>query len=227
MSSRVSIGLIVHNEALNIRGCIQNILIHTDNIVIIDQSSTDNTVDIIRQELGESGKTWEVITTECKGYADPDRTLLLSKGMYDWMFLIDADERIPHNIDWEKLTTGQHGAVNFPMRSIYFNEDEKYGDYSYEECLANGKEVWEGYPDYHPRLLPKGTVWPAGVHERPTFRRIINAPASCDMLHLKTYEKQLEKDKKYALMFPEWAKDMHGHALFIQEQLNKPLSGIA
>ena len=225
----ISIGMVIYKDGKFINGLLDNISPYTDDIVIIEQR------DFKRDDfMAEKMLWWQKnhpgvaishhITTP-KGYGDPDRTTLLALGRYDWMLMIDADERIPAGIPFDEIVSKGYDAVNLPMRSLYFEPGSGFEGMSYEQLLTKGKEVNEGYPDWHPRLLKKGTEWPADVHNRPQFRRIFNAEGY-DMLHLKTYEAQLAKNKKYAEMFPEWAARLDGHCRYVQQQLGLPIVGL-
>lgn len=222
----ISFGAVIHNEQDLIQGMLNNISDYTDDIVIINQASTDDTLAKISQWCHETGKRVRIFDTEHKGYGDPDRTLLLSAGVYDWMMMIDADERIPQGIPFDELVAKGYDAINLPMRSLYFENDD-YLDpaCSYEWFLQYGVEVNEGYPDYHPRLLKKGTIWPSAVHDRFRAAKEYNAK-EYNMLHLKTYAKQMEKNRNYVRLFPDWEQRLNNHCLYVQQSLNKPLVGL-
>lgn len=221
----ISFGAVIHNEERHILGLLNNLRHYTDDIVLIDQASTDKTEELVM----EWSKTWKGdinwIPETAKGYGDPDRTLLLRSGKYGWMFMIDADERIPLGIPLIHLSNMGYDAVNFPMRSLYFPPESGYENMSYGELMKNGKEVNEGYPDYHPRFLKHGTVWDDAVHTFPKFERIYNAK-EWDMLHLKTYEAQLRKNVHYVRMFPQWQERLDAHTRYIQSQLGFPTIGL-
>lgn len=221
----ISFGAVIHNEEKHIVGMLNNIKDYTDDIVIIDQASTDKTKElVIAWSKGWDGEiNW--IDETAKGYGDPDRTKLLASGKYDWMFMIDADERIPSGIPFDKIVSLGYDAINFPMRSLYFKADSGYENMSYEDCLKHGTEVNEGYPDYHPRLLKKGTIWDVAVHTVPHFERIYNA-YEYNMLHLKTYEIQMAKNVRYAEQFPQWRDRLDMHCRHVQRSLGLPQVGL-
>src|SRR3990170_5620963 len=84
----ISVIIVVRNEEEQIRGCLETVS-WADEIVIIDQSSTDSTVKIAKEF------TDKVFITEPKGYCEPDRNLAIEKASGKWIFYIDADERVP------------------------------------------------------------------------------------------------------------------------------------
>lgn len=226
--AKLSFGTIIYNELPHIEGLLNNIAPYTDDIVVIDQSSTDGSEELANQwklknSWWKGAITWKVV--ENKRYSDPDRTLILSMGKYDWMFLIDADERIPTNVPFDDLITAGWDAINFPMRSLYFDEGCGYEGWEYEALKNGGREVNEGYPDLHPRLLKKGTAWPVKIHQRPFFKKEYNA-SEYDMLHLKTFEKQMAKNRKYVELYPDMREFQDRHCRYIQQSLGYPVVGL-
>ena len=90
----VSVILIVHNEAGKVRRCLDAVR-WADEIVIVDQSSTDETASICRQY------TDKVFTVPSKGYCDPDRKFAVSKTSNDWVLYVDADEVVTDKLKEE------------------------------------------------------------------------------------------------------------------------------
>ena len=218
----ISVGSMIHNESAHIIGMLDNIKSYTDDIKIVDQSSDDGTIEKINKWAKTFDGTVTIETTNFKGTPEPDRTRLLQIPKYEWVFMIDADERLPAGIPFDEIIAQGYEAYNFPMRSLYFKTGSGYELMSYEDCLKNGTEIYEGYPDWHPRLLRKGTIWPHAIHDRPRFKRILNIP-EYDMLHLKTLEIQLRKNEHYMRQFPEWAARMTEHSQYVTNELNSKL----
>lgn len=220
----IAFGSILYNEEQMIKGMLENIKSYCNELIIINQSSTDKTADIIKESWPEDMLVLK--RTLNKKYADPDRTWLLSMPKKnDWIFMIDADERLPGGIDFDKLISSGYDGIDFPMRSLYFEEGSGYENWDYDTLIKNGKEVNEGYPDWHIRLLKKGTQWPEKVHQRPVFRREFNA-VGYDMLHIKTYEKQLEKARRYAMLYPDTSQFHNNYIMYIQHELGKEVKGL-
>lgn len=147
MKDSLSVVLIVENESKNIRQCLESIS-WADEIIIVDDESSDNTVEIARQY---KAKVFErKMDSEGK-----QRNYAMSKATKDWILLIDADERVTHELqeeisilleaEKEKVTfvdipirnyLGDHwiqGAGYYPARklrlfrkgSILFDESKK------------------------------------------------------------------------------------------------------
>ena len=97
--TKLSFTIITLNEEANIAGCIQSIQTFTDDIVVVDSQSTDRTREIAeslgvrvfnQQFLGDGGQK-QFAADHCR---------------YDWVFSIDADERL-HDGDMLKDLSNQ------------------------------------------------------------------------------------------------------------------------
>lgn len=94
--STLSICLITKDEESNIGKCLNSIKHISDEIIIVDTGSTDNTVKIAK-ELGAKVyyKKWENDFSKARNYA-------LSHCTKEWVLMIDADETISYD-DCNKL----------------------------------------------------------------------------------------------------------------------------
>lgn len=143
----LSIIIITKNEAYNIAECIQSASF-ADEIIVVDSGSTDETVSIAKK-LG--AKTFK---TDWKGFGlQKNRAINLSTG--DWIFSIDADERIPYGLKKEiqdATNQNEFNAFDVPRSSFFIS---KFMNHS----------GW--YPDRTKRLFKKGSAQfsPHQVHE--------------------------------------------------------------
>lgn len=85
---RKSLCLIVRNEAANLRACVQPVLPLFDELVIVDTGSSDNTREVA-EELGA-----KVIDFEWCDDFSAARNAALAHATGDWIFWLDADDRI-------------------------------------------------------------------------------------------------------------------------------------
>jgi len=86
MNSSLSVILITKNEAANIRDCLQSVS-WADEIIIVDSGSTDGTPQIAH-EMGA-----QVYSHDWPGFG-PQKNRALAYASKNWVFSIDADERV-------------------------------------------------------------------------------------------------------------------------------------
>ena len=86
--SKLTLSMIVKNEAANLRECLESVNGVVDEIVIVDTGSTDNTLKIA-EEFGASIYHFEWINDFSAA-----RNFALSKSTGDWILYLDADERL-------------------------------------------------------------------------------------------------------------------------------------
>ena len=83
----VSVIIISRNEEQNIRECICSAKLISGDIIVVDTGSFDNTVKLAKDEGAR------VITSNWEGYG-ASKNKGAEKAKYDWIFSLDADERI-------------------------------------------------------------------------------------------------------------------------------------
>ncbi|MEO5658878.1 MAG: glycosyltransferase family 2 protein [Polaromonas sp.] len=92
--ARLSVIVITQNEAHNIEACLRSVLF-ADQIVVLDSGSTDDTVRIARAMGAEVS-----VNTDWRGFGvQKNRALALANS--DWVFSIDADERVSSELQNE------------------------------------------------------------------------------------------------------------------------------
>lgn len=137
---KLSAILVTRNESKKIRRCLDSIK-WVDEIVIVDQSSQDSTVEICKEF------TDKVYLVSNKGFCEPDRPTALAKTSNDWVFYLDADEEVPPELQKEIIRILEHNpAYNsyyIPRKNIFLGKWIK----------GSG---W--YPGYVLRLFKKGSV---------------------------------------------------------------------
>lgn len=142
--------VIAKNEERMIEGCLKT-LEFCDEIVLIDNNSTDGTVKIAKKY---TDKIFEIKT----GSFSKIRNFGCSKAKSDWLLYLDADERVESDLKKEILKTVSLGnafsAYAIPRKNIMFGSFIKHGGW---------------YPDYQVRLFKKDKLisWQGKLHERP------------------------------------------------------------
>ncbi len=86
MSPSVSVILITKNEVANIRDCLKSVS-WVDEIIVVDSGSTDGTMQIAK-EMGA-----QVYSHDWPGFG-PQKNRALAYASKEWIFSIDADERV-------------------------------------------------------------------------------------------------------------------------------------
>lgn len=84
----LSLCLIVKNEERFIGPCLKSVQGLADEIIVVDTGSTDSTVEIARQHGAR------VIHSPWQGSYSQARNVSLKHARGDWVFLLDADEKI-------------------------------------------------------------------------------------------------------------------------------------
>lgn len=146
---RLSAIIITRNEAANIGPCLDSVAF-ADERIVVDSESTDDTVAIAK------ARGARVETYAFEGFGRQfNRALSLAQG--EWVFSIDADERVSPALAQELQRAMQQGAADgyeMPRLSTF--------------C---GREMWHSgwYPDYVLRLWKRGKArWTDDlVHPKP------------------------------------------------------------
>lgn len=146
---KISVVLGVFNEEKNIKRCLESVK-WADEIVIVDDGSTDGTVEIAKKY------TDKIYPHKSEGYVEPTRNFGISKAKGDWILLVDADEEIPETLATklqEITNTTDADFVWLPRKNIIFGK-----------WIQN--EGW--WPDYNVRFFKKGAVtWSNKIHSKP------------------------------------------------------------
>lgn len=152
--------IITYNEAENILPCIKSIQEITDEIIVVDHFSTDDTVPIAKK----AGAI--VFQREWKGFGN-SKNHGASVASRDWILSIDADEQLSealiHEIKQVNLTRNTlYGfrRSNFigdqKIRFGEWNPDIKYRLYHRAECQWNNAKVHEKLE--HPAEVKKAML---------------------------------------------------------------------
>ena len=136
MTSRLSIIIVAKNEAINIAECVRSARF-ADEVIVLDSGSTDGTPELARAEGAQ------VAVTDWPGYGPQvNRGIDMAGG--DWIFSLDADERISPELAAEiRRAIGRDDVDGFrvPRTSMYCGRFIRHGGWS---------------PDYTWRLVRKG-----------------------------------------------------------------------
>jgi glycosyltransferase involved in cell wall biosynthesis len=188
---RLSVIVITRNEKANISDCLES-LAFADEIVVLDNSSTDGTADIARS-LGARVS----VSEDWPGFG-PQKNRALDLATGDWVLSIDADERVSPALRDEILQT----IATMPRQSVF--SIPRLSSYCGQYMMHSG---WN--PDFVVRLFRRGTVRFSDdlVHERLlTQGPIVRLKAKLLHLSFPDFESVLDKVNRYSTA---GAKSMH------------------
>ena len=166
----LSVVIITRNEAHIIGKTLQSLQGITDDYVIVDSGSTDDTVAICKS-FGA-----KVIATTWDGYG-PNKNKGIDAARYNWILNLDADEAIDDELKSaiQQLELKDENTVyNFKFKNFFRNKWIRYGE-------------WSG--DKHIRMFNRNTIkWNnAAVHEELTTgnkTKVVQLPGN--ILHYTT-----------------------------------------
>lgn len=150
---KISASIIVFNEEENIVELCETVSF-CDEIVIVDSSSTDETVELARRY------TDKIFQREFQGYKDKHE-FADSKTTGDWILWIDADERITPELRQSIENLKKHNEKDLPdgfqiaRKTFYLRRWIKHSGW---------------YPDYQMRLYRKEASYWDGVSPHETAR---------------------------------------------------------
>ena len=107
---KLTLSMIVKNEADNIERCISSVAPYIDYYVICDTGSTDNTKEIIKKFFDEKGIPGEIHDHKWEDFGtNRSKALELCHGKTKWIIMIDADDSISGNLPVDKLDDNLDG----------------------------------------------------------------------------------------------------------------------
>jgi glycosyltransferase involved in cell wall biosynthesis len=183
--NRIAVLILTYNEESNIEDCIKSASF-ADEVIIIDSGSVDRTEEISRQ-LGA-----KFIYHSFSGFA-AQRNFALTQTNAEWVFYLDADERItPEAAEEIRKIVAQEpiAAYQILRTNVIFGQPVKYGGHS---------------PDLSLRLYPRTSVhWEGKVHEHAE----VNVPIrkmNAFMLHYtyQSWDRYFFKFDQYTTILAE------------------------
>ena len=151
----ISVLILTKNEEKVINACLASAhQLAGAEIIVVDNFSEDKTLEIIKKY------TKKIFQKEFEGYAKV-RNFSLRQAQGNWVFYLDADERISTQLKDEILKeTGDKSqgisAFAVPRKNILLGKWQKHGGW---------------WPDYQIRLFKREALkgWSGELHETPAF----------------------------------------------------------
>ncbi len=199
----LSVVIRTRNEEENIERAIKSVSDIADEIIVIDDFSTDGTVEVARRLgakvfLDEEGRD---LGEKLNWGAELARN--------EWVFFLDADEELSEELRKsvrEVLRSPEYDAYEVARRTYYLGRFLKY--------------VW--YPEWKLRLFKKGKVRFAGqMHESPVVKNLKVGRLRGDLYHYSysslhhQYAKTLHYAKKMAEVLHAEGKRFRYHNLLL------------
>ncbi|HWK94416.1 MAG TPA: glycosyltransferase family 2 protein [Pseudolabrys sp.] len=179
---RLSVIVIAKNEAANIGACLDSVAFADERIVVVDGGSSDGTAEIA------AGKGARVIEHAFGGFG-AQKNFALAQASGDWVFSIDADERVTPALASEMaqaMSESKADGFEMPRLSSFCGRQMRHSGW---------------YPDYVLRLFKRGKARFSDdrVHERIMCDGPV-ARLRNDLLHepVKRLEDALSRMDRYS-----------------------------
>lgn len=141
--TKLSIVVITQNEANMIVGCLESAQ-WADEIIVIDNFSTDKTVTLTRKY------TRKIYKHRFTGFAD-QKNYGISKAKNEWIFVLDADERISQQlrVEIEQVITDSAAAdiYDLPRVNYFLGRRMNYGGWQHDRVERLFKQSKTKYAD--------------------------------------------------------------------------------
>ncbi len=152
----LSVVIVCKNESAIIGKTLQSLQGLTDDIIVYDNGSTDNTVEIARRfPVTVQEGPWE-------GFGKTKNTAI-GLATYDWILSLDADESIDDELKNTLLAssfTNDSMVYEINFKNFFGDKWLKYGEWGNDKHirLFNRKKVsWNEVPVHEVLVLPEGT----------------------------------------------------------------------
>lgn len=180
----ISVVVITKNAEHSIRQCLMSVSRITDDIVVVDSGSTDETEEIVR-----SFAAARFIHQDWLGFG-PQKAFAAMQAKHDWILSLDADEWLSDELESSikslDLNNAQHdGVFTLKRQNKFMGRFLKHG---------------AGYPDKVVRIFNRRhSNWSEDlVHEKITFtgsNKVLNGPLLHDSC--ETLSKFIAKQNSY------------------------------
>lgn len=149
----ITVIIITKNEQERIEACLESVK-WADEVMVVDNMSTDDTVKIAKKY------TNNIVSEHFNDFAS-QRKAGMEKAKGDWVFYVDADERVLDPLKKEVLDLvnlpSNFSAFAVSRRNIIFGQEKRYGPF---------------WPDWVIRIFKKSDfeTWVGEVHEYGKFK---------------------------------------------------------
>lgn len=190
----VSVVIMTKNEAAIIGRTLACLRGFTDDIILVDNGSTDGTVEIAKQNGCRI-----IHNKEWRGYG-PVKNIGIDAARYDWILSLDADECADAQLlqSISAIDFSNSGiAYDLPFKTYFGNKEIRFGEWAgdHHVRLVNRKKIrWSDDAVHEYLVIPEGT----------TIRRLAGA------VHHYTIDNAVELRQKFIRYAELNAQRYHG-----------------
>ncbi|MEK7513815.1 MAG: glycosyltransferase family 2 protein [Patescibacteria group bacterium] len=161
---KLSVIVLTHNSGARLAECFQS-LKTIDEIIIVDDNSTDNTLAIAKSFAAK------ILVKKLKGFAS-QRNFGLTAAHSPWVLFIDSDEVVPSALLQQiklAITRSEFSAYRMKRLNYFYGRAMKHGGY---------------WPDWQTRLFRVDAFigYSGAIHESPKFKGALGS-LSENLLH--------------------------------------------
>ncbi|RKS85952.1 glycosyltransferase involved in cell wall biosynthesis [Orbus hercynius] len=202
----ISVLIVAKNEQHNIGDCIKSCQFAKE-VIVIDDYSSDDTAKIATS-LGA-----KVIQRALAGDWGGQQTFAIEQASYDWIFLIDADERVS-----DELAQQISEAVNRNDKTAYWIQ--RQNKFRFNKATHGILR-----PDFVCRLMPKQGTYVEGYVHQQIVTPYPSQKLSGYLYHYTydNWEQYFNKFNKYTTLSAEKYKKNHKKCYFFKDIMLRPL----
>lgn len=204
---KISVVIITRNEEKNLQECLKSVQQLADEILVVDDNSTDKTVEI-------AGKLKvKVFTHSLSNNFAQQRNFGLEKAKGDWVLFIDADERVSPELAKEikeKIKSTKLNGFYLKRLEFFGHKPLKYGETTHHLLRLGRKGKGEWRREVHEFWEIEGNVGqlknPLLHYSHPTLNEFIEHINFHSTLHAQVLLKEGIKPSFLRLWFNPLAK---------------------
>jgi glycosyltransferase involved in cell wall biosynthesis len=170
MSNNITVVIHTRNEESNIEECIASARLLSQTILVVDMESTDDTVKLAKKQ------DVTVLNFPFSHYVEPARAFGVEQTKTEWVFILDADERITPELAKEidlllksRVMATQDTSDHLSSPTYY--KIPRKNIFGRKKWLKHGG--W--WPDHQMRFINKlyFKSWPKQIHSTPDIEGIM------------------------------------------------------